>query len=37
MQVRDKLRDEISRVRAQFGKRTDSLSSSYPIRLRDHG
>jgi uncharacterized protein with von Willebrand factor type A (vWA) domain len=37
MQVRDKLREEISRVRAQFGKRTDSLSSPYPIRLRDHG
>jgi len=37
MQVRDKLRAEISRVRAQFGKRTDSVPSHYPIRLRDHG
>lgn len=37
MQVRDRIRQEISRVRAQFGKRADSVPSHYPVRLRDHG
>jgi hypothetical protein len=37
MQVRDRIRQEISRVRAQFGKRTDAVSTHYPVRLRDHG
>lgn len=36
MRVRDKIRQEISRIRSQFGKRTESVSS-HPIRLRDYG
>ncbi len=36
MKVRDKLREEIARVRSQFGKRSNILSAQL-IRLRDHG
>ena len=36
MMVRDKIRDEISRIRAQFGRRSNAVSAQ-PLRLRDHG
>jgi hypothetical protein len=36
MHVRDKLREDISRIRAEFGKKRDS-SSITALRLRDHG
>ena len=36
MHVRDKLREEISRIRADFGKRSNA-HSAHSIRLRDHG
>ena len=36
MKVRDRLREEIARVRAQFGKRTNGVSAS-PTRFREHG
>jgi hypothetical protein len=36
MHVRDKIRAEISRIRAGFGKRTESIPAP-PVRFRDHG
>lgn len=36
MRVRDSIREEISRIRAQFGKRLAPVSS-HAIRLRDYG
>jgi hypothetical protein len=36
MQVRDRIRAEISRIRSQFGKRTDSIAAP-AVRFRDYG
>jgi hypothetical protein len=36
MQVRDRLREEISRVRAQFGKRSNT-AHAHPVHIRDYG
>jgi hypothetical protein len=36
MLVRDKLREEIARIRGEFGKKRDASSIS-ALRLRDHG
>ncbi|WP_062387631.1 hypothetical protein [Pseudomonas abietaniphila] len=36
MLVRDMLREEIARIRAEFGKKRD-VSSITALRLRDHG
>jgi hypothetical protein len=36
MLVRDKLREEIARIRGEFGKKRD-VSSITALRLRDHG
>lgn len=36
MRVRDKLREEIARIRGEFGKKRDASSIS-ALRLRDHG
>lgn len=36
MHVRDKLREEIAKVREQFGKRSNVFSAQ-SVRLRDHG
>lgn len=37
MHVRDRIRAEISRIRASFGKRTESVSMPPAARLRDYG
>jgi hypothetical protein len=36
MKVRDKLREEIAKVREQFGRRSNAVSAQ-SVRLRDHG
>lgn len=36
MVVRDRLREEITRIRSASGRRSSGLST-YPSRLRDHG